>query len=167
LACEWLEDAGWDHYEISNWARPGHPSQHNLTYWRNGQYLGLGAGAHGHAGGYRYEVVKQPRVYIRRLQQEQLTHFPLSAATRDAHPVSAAEAVSDTIMMQLRLLQEGLDLHAFQQRFGHSIYDTHGDTLRQLIDWELLQEKENRLLLTRRGWFLSNQVFYRLLEIGD
>lgn len=168
LACELLEDAGWAHYEISNWARSsGYASQHNLTYWRNGHYLGLGAGAHGHAGGYRYEVVKQPRVYIRRLQQGQPSHFPLSTAVRDAHPVSTAEAISDTIMMQLRLLQEGLDLQAFEQRFGHSIYDTHGPTLNQLIDWDLLQKKENRLLLTRRGWFLSNQVFYRLLGIGD
>jgi len=66
LACEQLAAAGYEHYEISNWALPGYACAHNLTYWRNGEYLGLGAGAHGHAAGWRYQIVKQPRVYIRR-----------------------------------------------------------------------------------------------------
>ena len=53
LACTILVEHGYDHYEISNWAKPGKECEHNLTYWRNGDYLGLGAGAHGHAAGMR------------------------------------------------------------------------------------------------------------------
>ncbi|MFW6070032.1 MAG: radical SAM family heme chaperone HemW [bacterium] len=163
LACRLLEADGWSHYEISNWARPGHECRHNLTYWRNGEYLGLGAGAHGHAAGTRYEVVKQPRVYLRRLRQEQPQPYPLSPAVAEAHQLDTREAMSDTLIMQLRLLQEGLELKAFEQRFDRPLADLFGEEVDQLIDWGLLQEKEGRLLLTRRGWFLSNQVFYRLV----
>ncbi|HSM55014.1 MAG TPA: radical SAM family heme chaperone HemW [Candidatus Sulfomarinibacteraceae bacterium] len=163
LACRLLEADGWVHYEISNWARPGYQCRHNLTYWRNGEYLGLGAGAHGHAAGARYEVVKQPRVYLRRLRQGQPQPYPLSPAVAQAHHLDAREAMSDTLMMQLRLLQEGVELAAFEQRFGQSVRDAFGESVDQLLEWGLLQEDGERLLLTRRGWFLSNQVFYRLV----
>ncbi len=164
LACSLLAELGWQHYEISNWARPGRAGRHNLTYWRNGAYLGLGAGAHGHAGGYRYEVVKQPRVYLRRLANGEGRHFPLSAATAQAHTVSRQEAMTDTMITQLRLLQEGVDLAAFETQFGHSVHEAFDSALSQLVDWELLVEENGRLLLTERGWFLSNQVFYRFVS---
>ena len=163
LACALLDTGGWEHYEISNWARPGRACRHNLTYWRNGDYLGLGAGAHGHAAGYRYAVVRQPRVYLRRLREGRPDHFPLSAAVAQAHRLGAEEAMADTIVTQLRLLQEGIDQVAFRRRFGRDVRDVYGDTVDQLLRWDLLREAGNRLLLTRRGWFLSNQVFYRFI----
>lgn len=163
LACALLDAGGWEHYEISNWARPGHACRHNLTYWRNGDYLGLGAGAHGHAAGYRYATVRQPRVYLRRLREGRPGHFPLSAAVAQAHRLDEQEAMADTIITQLRLLQEGVDQVAFRQRFGRDVRDVYGETVDQLLRWDLLQEEDDRLLLTRRGWFLSNQVFYRFM----
>lgn len=169
LACEMLAQQGWEHYEISNWARPGRAGRHNLSYWRNGAYLGLGAGAHGHAGGYRYEVVKQPRVYLRRLQQngtretDAKATFPLSSATAEAHAVTRQEAMSDTMITQLRLLNEGVALQAFETRFGCTVREAFPETIQQLVDWGLLAERDGRLLLTEQGWFLSNQVFYRLV----
>ncbi|NJN54187.1 MAG: hypothetical protein HC804_05150 [Anaerolineae bacterium] len=98
---------------------PGYACEHNLTYWRNGEYLGLGAGAHGHAAGVRYAVVKQPRVYIRRLQQADQPEYPLSTAVAESHPLSTPEQMSDTVITQLRLLEEGLDLAAFAQNLGN------------------------------------------------
>lgn len=169
LACEILAQQGWEHYEISNWARPGHAGLHNLTYWRNEAYLGLGAGAHGHAGGYRYEVVKQPRVYLRRLRQKgsrdvsETQPFPLSRAAAQAHVVTQQEAMSDTMITQLRLLNEGLELAAFEAQFGCTVHEAFPGTVQQLVDWGLLVERDGRLLLSERGWFLSNQVFYRLV----
>ena len=169
LACSMLAERGWQHYEISNWARPGRAGRHNLTYWRNDAYLGLGAGAHGHAGGYRYEVVKQPRVYLRRLHEETslpeeaAPHFPLSVAVAQAHAVSTQEAMADTMITRLRLLQEGVDLAAFETQFGCSVYQAFDGAAQQLVDWGLLYVSEGRLLLTERGWFLSNQVFYRFV----
>ena len=162
LAAKMLADHGLTHYEISNWALPGQECRHNLVYWRNQEYLGLGAGAHGSANGYRYEIVKQPRVYIRRLEGETDGPFPLTAATAAHHVVDQTEAMSDTIITQLRLLQEGLNLAAFQARFGQSLDDAFDGTMNQLVEWGLVVGN-GRLRLTQKGRFLSNQVFYRFM----
>ena len=163
LACTLLAEHGYDHYEISNWAKPGQECEHNLTYWRNGEYLGLGAGAHGHAAGVRYQIVKQPRVYLRRLEEAATLGYPLSTAVAASHPVSRAEAISDTMMTQLRLLNEGLDLAAFEAKFGQSVDEVYGGTLEQMVEWDLVAVANGRLRLTQKGWFLSNQVFYRFM----
>lgn len=165
LAGELMAAAGYGHYEISNWALPGQACDHNLTYWRNGSYLGLGAGAHGSTAGVRYEVVKQPRVYLRRMMAADGDErpFPLSTAVAAHHAVSPKEAMADTMITQLRLLQEGLDLAQFQARFGQTVDDVYGDTVSNLVSWGLLTQQENRLLLTENGRFLSNQVFYRFV----
>lgn len=126
VACALLDAGGWEHYEISNWARPGRACRHNLTYWRNGDYLGLGAGAHGHAAGYRYRVVRQPRVYLRRLREGRPGHFPLTAAVAEAHRLDEQEAMAETIITRLRLLQEGVDRAAFRPRFGRDVRDVYG-----------------------------------------
>lgn len=165
LARRRLAAAGYDHYEISNWAKPGRACRHNLTYWRNQTYLGMGAGAHGHAAGYRYALVKQPRVYIRRMRQGQASDYPLSAAVAEAHRLSQREAMSDTVITQLRLLREGLDMAAFADRFGVSLDAAYDGLVGRLAEWGLVQEKNGRLLLTERGYFLSNQVFYRFMEV--
>ena len=185
-ACRELAAAGFDHYEISNWARPGRECRHNVVYWRNEPYLGLGAGAHGSAAGYRYQVVRQPRAYIRRMTNQDTRYdirntyegrsselvtrhsslvapFPLTPAAAASHRVSLEEAMSDTAITQLRLLNEGLDLDGFAARFGRAFDDVHGDTVRQLLDWELLRRDNGHLLLTEKGRFLSNQVFYRFV----
>ena len=73
LAEELLGAAGYEHYEISNWARPGYACRHNLVYWRDGDWLGMGAGAHSHLGGVRFAVVKSPAAYVRRVQTYPLT----------------------------------------------------------------------------------------------
>ena len=191
-----LAAAGFEHYEISNWARPGRECRHNLVYWRNEPYLGLGAGAHGSAGGYRYHVVRQPRAYVKRMTNYELrmtneegasggwrvasgdgafpaaplpacspalNAFPLSPAVADYHRVGRDEAMSDTAITQLRLLDEGLSLGAFAGRFGQSFDEVYGDTVSRLQEWELLQRRGDRLLLTEKGRFLSNQVFYRFV----
>lgn len=163
LACTILAEHGYEHYEISNWAKPGLSCEHNLTYWRNGEYLGLGAGAHGHAAGVRYQIVKQPRVYLRRLEENGALEYPLSTAVAASHPVSRAEAISDTMMTQLRLLNEGLDLGAFQAKFGQSLTEIYNGILDQMLEWELVAVQDGRLRLTQKGWFLSNQVFYRFM----
>jgi oxygen-independent coproporphyrinogen-3 oxidase len=198
-----LAAAGFGHYEISNWARPGRECRHNLVYWRNEPYLGLGAGAHGLAGDYRYHVVRQPRSYIRRMESGETTDdgrqttdderiamnnqqlvtgrqeshcgprsvvgglssvaFPLSSAVAGYHRVGPEEAMSDTAITQLRLLMEGLDLDSFARRFGQTFDAVYGDAVGQLEEWGLLHRRDGRLLLTERGRFLSNQVFYRFV----
>jgi oxygen-independent coproporphyrinogen-3 oxidase len=163
LARSTLSARGYNHYEISNWSLPGRASEHNLNYWRNGEYLGFGAGAHGHAGGYRYWTVKQPRVYIRRMKSKDNPDYPLSNATAGFERLSKAQAISDTIITQLRLLDEGLNLSEFSKKFGRSLHDIYPDQISNLINLGLLREEDDRLLLTRKGHLLSNQVFYHFL----
>lgn len=163
IAGEMLAVAGYGHYEISNWSLAGRECRHNLTYWRDEPYLGLGAGAHGFAGGYRYQIVRQPRVYVRRMESGVDGVFPLSAAVAAAHEVARAEAMSDMVITQLRLLQEGLDMEQFIRRFGAPIDEVYNGTVTQLEGWGLLRQQDGRLLLTEQGRFLSNQVFYRFV----
>jgi oxygen-independent coproporphyrinogen-3 oxidase len=164
VACDMLADHGYKHYEISNWALPGHECRHNLTYWRNRSYLGLGAGAHGHVRGFRYHVVQRPRIYIRRMQNKQPTDFPFSSAMASKHRVGRAEGMSDTVITQLRLVEEGLDLEEFEKKFGQTLDDAYGGLVSRLTEWGLLMQDGRSLRLTKKGLFLSNQVFYRFLE---
>jgi oxygen-independent coproporphyrinogen-3 oxidase len=163
LACSILEQAGYSHYEISNWALPGYECRHNLAYWRDQEYLGFGAGAHGKANGYRYALVRQPRVYIRRISKDEATVYPLSAAVAQTHTLDIHESMSDRVITQLRLLKEGLDLECFENQFGLTIDDAFNGVVGQLEAWDLLRRDGGKLLLTERGWFISNQVFYRFV----
>lgn len=163
LAGEMAAAAGYSQYEISNWSLPGYQCQHNLTYWRNGHYLGFGAGAHGHAAGWRYEVVKQPRVYIRRMTGHSSSRYPWSPAVADYHPLSPHEAMIDTIITQLRLTREGLDLNAFASTFGVSFARAFPGVTEELIDLGLLVQDGQRLILSQNGRLLSNQVFRRFV----
>ena len=163
LSCRLLAEVGYVHYEISNWALPGYECRHNLVYWRDQEYLGLGAGAHGKAAGYRYALVRQPRVYIRRITSGEATVYPLSAAVAQEHTVDRRESMSDRVITQLRLLEEGLDLEKFESQFGQTLDDAFSGVVGQLETWDLLRRDGTQLLLTARGWFISNQVFYRFV----
>ena len=162
-ACRILDQAGYRHYEISNWALPGYECRHNLAYWRDHEFLGFGAGAHGKAFGQRYSLVRQPRVYIRRMSTDLNTAYPLSSAVAESHVLDRLEAMSDRVITQLRLLQEGLDLMAFKEQFGQTIDEAFDRLPGQLETWGLLRREDGRLLLTDRGRFISNQVFYRFV----
>ena len=89
LASERLGAAGYAQYEISNWARSGYASRHNLQYWLNLPYLGFGPGAHGFAGGVRYSVVLSPARYIKALAGGGRSgyRFPVSPAVAEAADV--------------------------------------------------------------------------------
>ncbi|HLY32292.1 MAG TPA: radical SAM family heme chaperone HemW, partial [Ktedonobacterales bacterium] len=117
-----LAQAGYRQYEISNWARPGYECQHNLTYWRNLPYIGLGAGAHAWFAGHRFAEERAIRRYIARVRETsaiQATEInaglPAGAITQDESITPELEMV-ETAMVGLRLTT-GLDLVAFKARF--------------------------------------------------
>jgi oxygen-independent coproporphyrinogen-3 oxidase len=166
---EWTQDrlanAGYEHYEISNWARHGRACRHNLTYWRNREYLGLGAGAHAFLDGVRFASVSLPRRYIDLVAE--------SAAAREdgradlVHIVSREVidddlSIADTLILGLRLC-EGVDLKAFTERHGRTVMDVCGDVIKEFAGYGLLELTDRRLRLTRRGRLLSNELFVRLL----
>jgi len=159
LAQDMLSDAGFSHYEISNWARSSEwICQHNLTYWRNEPYLGIGAGAHSWLGRRRWSNVPGPEKYSERVCNGQ-------------QPIATDETIGfememgETMMMGLRLLDEGVELARFQARFGMDLCLHFADELRELAQLGLVETSSERVILSERGRLLGNQVFLRF--IGD
>jgi oxygen-independent coproporphyrinogen-3 oxidase len=164
-----LEEAGYGQYEISNWARvladgDLEVCNHNLQYWRNLPYIGLGAGAHGFLDGYRTANVLAPQDYIQRIQQGRPQNYPRTPATADLRPIDRFTEMQETMLMGFRLTREGISRAGFSERFGippEEIFAVELDELNQtgLITWE----GEEALRLTPRGRLLGNQVFIRFV----
>lgn len=156
-AREQLQAAGFVHYEISNWARDAqHVCRHNLIYWRNRPYLGLGAGAHSWAGGRRWSNVASPQEYVER------SHSGRSLVDSQ-ETISPALEMAETMMMGLRLVQEGVAFERFRKRFGLSLRDRYAAQLADLQAWGLIEIDGERVRLSRRGQLLGNQVFLQFL----
>lgn len=158
---ERLTKAGYRHYEISNFARPGRESRHNITYWRNEPYYGLGAGAHGYALGVRHMNIKGVQPYIQ-AAEERLPRLESQAVTLD-------EAAEDFMMVGLRLL-EGVTNRDYETQFGVGcrIEDRFEETLTRLIGQGLLEQTPDRegYRLTPQGVLLGNEVFGAFIGAG-
>jgi oxygen-independent coproporphyrinogen-3 oxidase len=156
-----LADAGFRHYEISNWARPGHESRHNLVYWRGGDYLGVGAGAHGFLSGERYENTAHPRAYVERAA----AGGPF-AATCDRYVPPRATAMLDWLETHLRLL-DGFSLADFTESFAETLEAVAGPVIADCETLGLLEpalvDGAPGLRLTPRGRLLHSEVCARLL----
>ncbi|HMZ06907.1 MAG TPA: radical SAM family heme chaperone HemW [Anaerolineales bacterium] len=181
---DFLAENGYIQYEISNWAKSNSEfrnqnsefmCKHNLQYWRSLPYLGLGAGAHGYAGGYRYSNLLRIKTYIDRFTNYQLPKikyaFPLTPATVNHHKQSRNDDISDYMINNLRLVQAGVAESDFRLRFGSGLLDIFSKEIGELIDAGLLEKKTSEVLgtsdvyrLTRRGRLLGNQVFLRFVE---
>ncbi|MDD3826766.1 MAG: radical SAM family heme chaperone HemW [Anaerolineae bacterium] len=158
---EWAEAAcaaaGYEHYEISNWARePRFRCRHNLATWRNEPYLGFGAGAHSWAGGRRWWNVARPADYAARVMAG-------DSPVDGAEEISPALEMAETTILGLRLLEEGLSLARFRGRFGVGARQRYTAELDELSALGLVELDAERLRLTRRAHLLANQVFYRFL----
>jgi putative oxygen-independent coproporphyrinogen III oxidase len=162
-----LEEEGFFQYEISNWASKSRTGmlracRHNLQYWRNQPYIGLGAGAHGFIGGVRTSNVLSPAAYIERCLHGKPREFPLTPATLGMITIDAHMEMQETLLMGLRLTQEGVSFDGFQKRFGQSIQDAFRYELGRLLDKGLLEcagPNGDILRITPRGRLLGNQVF--------
>ena len=151
-----LVKAGFFHYEISNWARPNlKVSQHNLTYWRNETWLGMGAGAHSWMDGHRWANAPRPREYIAALEQGR-------APVAETEAIDRRLEMGETMMMGLRLA-EGVGDARFCARFGVGLEAAFGTELAQLQNLGLLAWNGQTARLTARGRLLGNQVFMRFL----
>jgi oxygen-independent coproporphyrinogen-3 oxidase len=183
-ASEALEAAGYSQYEISNWGKssggprgmspglaedrepPHFACKHNLQYWRCLPYLGLGAGAHGYANGFRYSNVLRIRTYIERMHgswnqggagglqalaghrerggsglaesERTAPRFPLSAAAVNQHRQTGADDMSEFMITGLRLTREGISSGDFRGRFGRELMEVYGQEISDLIQLGLL-----------------------------
>src|SRR5437763_2089004 len=154
-ADERLQAAGYENYEISNWSLPGHQSRHNLTYWHNLPYLGMGAGAYSSFGGRRFSNVREPLAYIRQLNAQQRPEA-------ESEIVERTQAMSETAFLALRTAR-GLHLPTFEQRFTEAFTQFVGNRLRPVEEAGLLEYDGDWLRLSKRGRLLGNEVFLRLL----
>ncbi|MCC6187516.1 MAG: coproporphyrinogen III oxidase family protein [Anaerolineales bacterium] len=181
-AGELLAAHGYGQYEISNWALPEkaegrsrrsdpqvsdlrllapgrYQCRHNLQYWRNRPYLGLGAGAHGCAAGWRYSNVLAPGAYIARLEHGVVGEFPFSPAAVERTRQTRADEMGETMLLGLRLTAEGVGGADFEARFGATLAAAYGRRLRHLRGLGLLAWDEAGARLTPAGRLLGNRVF--------
>ncbi len=164
-AASQLSRQNYQQYEISNWCRDGKTCRHNLQYWRNLPYLGLGAGAHGYAGGCRYSTIAAPQRYINALTTPKHGDFPfpLSPAAAKSTEVTRGADIYETIMMGLRLTREGIERERFQSRFGVDFLALFGEPAEKLVALGLLCVNQQRVRLSERGILLSNAVIRELV----
>ncbi len=149
-----LAAAGLRQYEISNWARPGHESRHNLGYWRAEPYLGLGPGAVACQGGVRRKQTPDVGEYLAAIasgRQRFVEEEALDAATQRR----------EALMLGLRL-RAGVDAGAYRARFGCRIEDVCGPALGELEALGMVEWADGRLRLTERALLVSNEVLVRL-----
>ena len=154
-ADERLQAEGYVNYEISNWALPGHASRHNLTYWQNLPYIGMGAGAHSFFAGKRFSNERDPQAYIHTLKRRQL---PIV----ESETIERLQQMSETAFLALRTAP-GLHLPTFEERFAEPFSSFVGDRLRVVEEAGLLEKVDGWLRLSKRGRLLGNEVFMRLL----
>lgn len=188
VAEEKFAKAGFRHYEISNWALPSRESRHNLVYWENGSYLGVGPGAHSSLFGHRFANTRSPRWYMRSLgfEPDAVGRIPVlggSPPKREPVPENAPDALramsengpvdfieqttlqlelADTMMMGLRL-DTGVSEATFEARFGRSLRDVFATEIDALQSEELLDEDSIGIRLSDRGRLLGNEVFGRFV----
>lgn len=168
LAGQLLAASGFEQYEISNWALPGQACRHNLTYWRNLPYLGLGPGAHSRFLEHRFSVIRSPQRYVE-WQPAPVAGAGAEAAIRAASPIDECAAIDpetdllDTLVLGLRLTA-GVRFADVQARHGVDVLERFGPTLRELRAQWLLGFDDEAMWLTYRGRLLANEVFVRLMN---
>lgn len=148
-----LAAAGYQQYEVSNWARPGCESRHNRIYWRNEPWLGLGSGAHSYLGRRRWANPTTIAAY--------LANGPTPPP---AEPQGLQEEFEETMFMGLRLTREGVEEARFRARFGVGLLERYGDVVRELAERGLVAWDGERLVLTPIGLPLANEVFAAFID---
>ncbi|MBC1803739.1 radical SAM family heme chaperone HemW [Listeria booriae] len=150
-----MEKHGRKQYEISNFAKPGYESRHNIVYWSNEHYFGFGAGAHGYIGETRYANYGPLKKYMQPLQNGDLPTF-------QQKELSLKEKMEEEMFLGLRKVA-GVDKAHFQAKFGQSLDATFANAINKTIEKGWLESTPESVRLTRRGRFLGNNVFQEFL----
>ena len=158
LCAERLTAAGYEHYEVSNYARPNRACRHNLRYWKGSPYLGFGPGAHSYFGGERYAFSRNTAAYIAAVETGR------EPPVCERETVTGKNAQDEYVMLRMRLF-EGVDETDFETRFGTSFEAAYGpfDRLEQA---GYLCRAGGRIRFTERGMYVSNAVLSEWLDFG-
>ncbi|APV44026.1 oxygen-independent coproporphyrinogen-3 oxidase [Dehalogenimonas formicexedens] len=150
-----LAEAGYRHYEISNWARPGFESRHNTVYWKRGEYLGLGVAAHSFINGSRISNTVSLDGYLETLSKGELPRDEIEA-------INPELALSETIFLGLRL-EDGISMDDIGRQFSIDLPGRYVREIAELSALGLVEVSGGNLKLTPRGRLLGNEVFLRFL----
>ncbi|MFJ7971352.1 radical SAM family heme chaperone HemW [Psychrobacillus sp. NPDC096389] len=146
---------GYSQYEISNFAHAGKESKHNLLYWNNDEYIGLGAGAHGYVNSVRYSNHGPLKKYMHTIETNEK---PIMMEKE----VSLTEKMEEEMFLGLRK-NDGVSLVRFEQRYGQTLKDVYGKEIDELLEKELVIIEHDFIKLTTRGRFVGNEVFQYFL----
>lgn len=146
-----LESHNYQQYEVSNFAKPGQQSQHNLTYWRNDPYFAFGVGAHRYVDGVRSANLRSLKKYMRSPLTDEVSEI-----------IDAQTCIKEGIMLGLRLVQ-GIDLKQFEQDYEVDLLATQGSEIDYLCEQKLLELSDGKLKITRQGIPISNSIIGRLI----
>ena len=149
-AMERLDGAGYGQYEISNVARPGRQSRHNLKYWQDGEWLGFGCGAHSTRDGVRWKNISSTQEYIDQVGRG-------GALAVDVRRLTPDQQLGDALFTGLRLV-DGIDVNAIQTRYGVDVWRRFGADLEPFLEAGCLRRDGDRLSLTRQGMLLAHEV---------
>ena len=149
LLMQWMEEAGYEHYEISNFARPGFRSRHNTSYWQGKKYLGLGPSAHSFNGAARQWNIANNALYTQSLAKD-LVPF-------EEEKLDAVQRLNEYIMISLRTM-EGIDLHRLEQQFGPAAHTTVIASLQPYLLRNQCTINDGHIVLTREGKLFADGI---------
>ena len=149
-----LEKAGFEHYEISNFSKLGFESRHNLMYWDNAEYYGIGAGASGYVDGVRYKNHGPIRHYLKAVEEG-------SARINEEH-LSQREQMEEEMFLGLRK-KSGVSMARFEEKFARSFQELYGEIVKDLVQQGLMQLDGDYVRMTKRGLFLGDTVAERFI----
>jgi len=158
ILMEEMDKHGFNQYEISNFSLPGYESKHNLTYWNNEHYYGLGAGAHSYLNGLRRSNSGPLKKYIDQINNGKLPIF-------ENHQVTKAEQMEEEMFLGLRKTK-GVSISHFYEKFGLNPLTLFEKELHDLMDKQWIEVKKDNIYLTKKGRFLGNEVFQAFLGVG-
>lgn len=144
-----MEHKGWEHYEISNFAKPGHRSRHNSAYWHGVPYLGLGPSAHSYNGSSRQWNVANNQQYIRALNENRIPF--------EAEELTVTQQMNEYIMTSLRLM-EGCNLDVITQKFGSDKTEQILREAERYLHLQWMKQENKHLLLTREGKLFADRI---------
>ncbi len=158
-----LVNNGWQHYEISNFARPMQECLHNKIYWRNEEYIGIGAGATSYINGVRYTNIRNPIIYIKKIsnlsqcgkRNNALSNIDGIQWQDEVEVLRGKKKIAETIILGLRMM-EGIQL-------TQDIEKNFNNTIRKLIRNRFLEKKGLNLRLTFKGLMFANRVYQEFL----
>ena len=159
MAHDTLEAAGYTHYEISNYARPGFASRHNMRYWLDERYLGFGVSAHSYFGNRRYAYTDDIEAYIGEMEHP----HSLESILSEQSEIDAAMQETEFVMLRMRLFA-GVDLSVYRETFQKEFVSVYGKPLKRYVDGGFVKLDGTRCAFTVKGMYVSNYILSEILE---